>query len=256
MNERSLRDGLATTWLGRTMFYADSVDSTNLWAARSSGTNPQVEGAVFVAARQTRGRGSGGSRWYSDDTDGLWFSIVLREPVRVQPLSFLPGVALVDLLRQEIGVDAHLKWPNDVLVGDRKLAGILVESQQQSDASTAWIVGIGLNVNQVAFPPELADTAVSLRLLTGRPFRRQSLLQRLLQQIERIYRTDVDVVQLWRTRTRMIGARVRATRRGVPSWVHVVGVNDAGHLQVIAADGSQQTWVSSTDLDLGREFGE
>jgi BirA family biotin operon repressor/biotin-[acetyl-CoA-carboxylase] ligase len=254
VNAGTLQDGLTTAWLGRALSFVDVVDSTNRWAADELAARVQSDGAVFVASRQTRGRGTGGSLWCSDDPDGLWFSVVVHEPVRTAPLSFLPGVALVDLVREELGVDdVHLKWPNDVLSADRKLAGILLESQRQVDGRQAWIMGIGVNVNQ-AHLPNAAGAAVSLRLLTGRRLRIEAVFQRLLARVEQLYDERADLIALWRERSRMIGKRVRATRRGDAAWVHVLGIDANGHLQVVRDDGMRETWVSSADLDIDRSW--
>lgn len=254
MNARTLQDGLATAWLGRALAFVESVDSTNRWAADELAARVLPPGAVFVAERQTRGRGTGGTRWLSDDADGLWFSAVLHEPICTAPLSFLPAIALVDLAREELGIaDVHLKWPNDVLSADRKLAGILLESQRQSDGRQAWIVGIGVNVNQARLPPE-AGAAVSLRLLTGRTLRREAVFQRLLLRIEKLYDERTDLIARWRERSRMIGKRVRATRGGRVAWVHVLDIDAHGHLRIVHDDGARETWVSSTDLDIDRSW--
>lgn len=242
-------DGLKTQRLGRHVVYAEAVDSTNVRAAAALAEGALPEGVAFVASRQLRGKGTGSNRWHSDDDHGLCASVVLHEPLAVQPLSFLPAIALVDVLRADYGVDAHLKWPNDVLVGERKLSGMLVESQVQPDRRLAWIVGIGVNVNQTGFGPEIRDLAVSMRMVTGRTHSRVELFQRLMLRMERLYDSREDLVPMWRERTEMLGKRIAARRQGERMLVTVVGVSPQGHLLVVRDDGEPEEWVARVEIE-------
>src|SRR5687768_16481145 len=145
----------------------DVTDSTNTRALEALADGTARDGDVFVAGRQTAGRGTDGHVWVSDEPLGLWTSIVFTEPLRARPLSLLPAVALAIVLRRDHGVAAHLKWPNDVLVGagedTRKIAGILVESHR-SPTAFGWVVGVGVNLNHYHFEPPLDAIATSLRM--------------------------------------------------------------------------------------------
>lgn len=250
MNADSLTAGLQTRRLGRRVVFADEMDSTNVRAVAALREEPLPEGTVFVASIQSRGKGTGGNRWYSADSQGLWASVILHEPVRYQPLSFLPCVALVDVLRQDFDIRAHLKWPNDVLVENRKLAGCLVESQLQPDGRTAWVLGLGANVNQTCFEPPIADSAVSMRMVTGGTHRRVDVFQRLMCRMEAIYDGEQSLVALWRERTEMLGKRVRARRGGRDVVVTALDLSPEGHLQVMHDDGSQEEWLARVELEV------
>ncbi len=140
----------------------DSLESTNTEALRQArlGAN---EGTCIIAREQSSGRGRHGRTWVSPKNAGLYFSIVLRP--RLQP-QFLPlitlmaGVAVHDML-QEYGMKPDIKWVNDVLVGDRKIAGILAETVE-TEGGIAVVVGIGINLTSRSFPPEITDTATSI----------------------------------------------------------------------------------------------
>ncbi len=231
------------------------VDSTNDEAKRRLATDtPPPHGTVIVAARQTRGRGLGDRRWLSNEPGGLWLSIVMREFSAPGPPSFLPAVALARLLRRDHGIDAHLKWPNDVLVGSRKISGVLCEILRAGDGRDAWILGVGINVNQQTFPAEIRDVAVSMRQLSGREYDPDAVLRSYLVEVERTYVSRESLVTAWRRCTRMIGRRVRAIRRGELVLRTVRDVDEQGRLVVEADGGEVETWVSAGDLEIAADF--
>ncbi len=244
--------GLKTERFGRSLVLRDLVDSTNASAVAAMREVIVPEGTAFVARRQAHGKGTGGRSWLSDDPDGLWFSLVLQEPIKRHPLSFLPGIALVDLLREEYGIATSLKWPNDVMVEGRKLCGVLVESQLQPGGAMGWVVGVGINVNHERLPDPISDIAVSMRLATGQRFDLPSLFALLMNRLEGLYDEGADLVAMWETRSDMIGRRVEARRDGKVSHVTVTGVSAEGHLQVVFDDGRTQAWASATGLEISQ----
>ncbi|MEM7200196.1 MAG: biotin--[acetyl-CoA-carboxylase] ligase [Planctomycetota bacterium] len=249
MNVEAVDQALTTRRFGRRLFYQARVDSTMRRAAAVLQQKALPEGAVFVADEQSRGRGTAGRVWHSE-REGLWLSCVFQEPLRAQPLSFLPGIALVDVLREHYGVDAHVKWPNDVLVGNRKISGSLGESQRQPDGRTAWVLGVGINVNQAAFAPPIHDVAVSLRLATGQMESRELCLARFLGKLEELYDGATDLVAEWRRRTQMLGRTVTAIRAGQEQDVQVLDLTPEGHLVVALPNGVRETLVAAVDLRL------
>jgi BirA family biotin operon repressor/biotin-[acetyl-CoA-carboxylase] ligase len=134
----------------------------------------EPHGTAVIADSQTAGIGRHGHQWHSEDTGGLYLSIVLR--LEIAPsLTLALGLAVQRALHDLADVSTDLRWPNDVLLNDRKLAGILAQS-----AEGAVIAGIGLNVNQTEFPPELAEIATSLRIATGREHSKDELAERII----------------------------------------------------------------------------
>ena len=130
-------------------------------------------GTVVVAARQTHGIGRHGHSWHSGPDGGLYMSIVLRLPAHGPEVTLALGLAVQEAVSDFVSAD--LRWPNDVMLNHRKLAGILVQAQ-----AGALIAGIGVNVNQVSFPDELHGVATSLRMETGREIAMDSVLDRVL----------------------------------------------------------------------------
>jgi BirA family biotin operon repressor/biotin-[acetyl-CoA-carboxylase] ligase len=150
------------------------------------------EGAVVFAESQTRGRGRLGRQWISPARKGLWFSILLRPNLRPQEatrITIAAAVALRRAIHNSAGLDAQIKWPNDILVGGRKLSGILTELRGELDRVQYVILGIGVDVNlsAVDFPPGLRKTATSIRAELGRVVSRADLAVNILRELDSCY---------------------------------------------------------------------
>ena len=168
---------------GWRIIHLQSVDSTNDYAWRLA-ENGAPHGQVVVADRQTGGRGRRGRIWRSPPGANLTFSLVLRPaipPAAAVPLSLVAAVALFSCLETEISC-LTIKWPNDLYCGDRKLAGILSELKLRDRKTDFVVVGIGLNVNTLLadWPPELRETAISMRQAAGKQFQLPEVLQQFL----------------------------------------------------------------------------
>ena len=148
------------------------------------------EGALIVADEQLFGRGRLGRSWHSAAGAGLYFSLLLRPstaPARSTALTLACGLGVARSVGETCGVRCDLRWPNDVMLSARKCAGVLVEMAAEGDRVEHVIVGVGVNVNQEAFPPELEPIATSLRLETGCEWAREPLLEAIVGRIERYY---------------------------------------------------------------------
>lgn len=177
-------DTLTTRWLGARWRVKTETDSTmdDAWLALEEGAD---HGFVVVADHQRAGRGSHGRRWASPAGRDLYLSAVVRTPRPRPTMTLATALAVVATVRDTLGDDAppvHVKWPNDVLVGDRKIAGILCESRSRGERFDA-VIGIGLNVNRASFDPALGAT--SLRIASGQTHERGAILDGLLRSMER-----------------------------------------------------------------------
>ena len=154
--------------------YSSSIDSTSL-AAMQAGQEGAPSGSVWLADEQTAGKGRAGHQWHSPAGTGLYLSALLRPrlaPAEVIILSLAAGLSVAAGVAEVAGLEADLRWPNDVLFGDRKFCGILTEMNSEATRVRYVVVGMGLNVHQEAFPPDLAEIATSLRIETWRGFPR------------------------------------------------------------------------------------
>ena len=182
----ALDAALAGTIYSRKLHFFATIDSTNT-QAMSAARAGAPHGSVYFADEQTAGRGRGDHRWESETGAGLYVSVLLRLPLAAARLSLLPlaaGLAAADAIHAVTGTTIDLRWPNDLLIGERKTGGILVESRLDGDALAFAVVGIGINVHQRSFHPALATPATSLALACGRPVSRQALLVALLKSLE------------------------------------------------------------------------
>jgi BirA family biotin operon repressor/biotin-[acetyl-CoA-carboxylase] ligase len=171
--------------LGLPFSYRAITGSTNddaLLAARTGAPH----GSVFLADEQTAGRGRRGHTWHAAPGENLLFSVLLRpqlELAQTSALTLAIGLALRDAVTPLISAEALIKWPNDLLVGKKKLAGVLVESQLQGERLQAVVVGVGLNVASREFPAEIATRATSLAVLGAQHLEREPLMYRVLEAI-------------------------------------------------------------------------
>jgi BirA family biotin operon repressor/biotin-[acetyl-CoA-carboxylase] ligase len=209
------------------------------------------DGTVVIADSQTAGRGRRGHAWVDEPGASLLASIVMRprlEPARLPGLSLAAAVAVADALTRTAGVTPRLKWPNDVLVGGRKLAGILLETRLSGDQATT-ILGVGVNLSQRVFPAELGATATSVWLVSGRLVDRDSLLAALLDALgewrRRLERQGfAPIRKRWRALADTLGRAV--TVDGVSGIA--VDVDADGALVVADADGRRRRVVAGEVL--------
>jgi BirA family biotin operon repressor/biotin-[acetyl-CoA-carboxylase] ligase len=238
--------------LGTPMVVMATTTSTNDVAKRAA-RDGAAHGATWVAEEQTAGRGRRGHSWVSPPGEGLLFSVLLRlpcPPARVPPIALVAGLAVRDAVAVAApGASIAIKWPNDVLVAGRKVAGILVEAVTVGSRVEAIVVGIGINVHTRAFPDEIADRATSVALAASEasassPPDRAAILAAVLHALDR----DVHVVVarglgLLRVRLEQADA-LRGQRIGNDGGDEGIaaGIDDDGRLLVRRDDGVLTRW--------------
>lgn len=212
--------------------------------ARAAAGEGVAQGLVVITDEQRSGRGRLGRSWVAPAGTALLFSVVLRPPVDlIALLPLLAGVVIAGGIEGATGARADLKWPNDVFVNNRKLAGILLEHP----AGSAVILGVGINVNQAA--TQLSESATSLLVELGRTVDRQALLAAILNDLgnayERADREGVEwIVPAWRSRSGMLGRPVRVTREGTITQGIAEDIDADGALVVRLADGQRLSVVA------------
>jgi BirA family biotin operon repressor/biotin-[acetyl-CoA-carboxylase] ligase len=180
----ALERELAGTIFSGKLHFAPVTGSTNLDAVNAA-RGGASHGSVWFADEQSAGRGRGDHRWHSAAGEGLYVSVLLRpHTARLALLPLAAGLAAADAIQMVAGVAVDLRWPNDLLIGERKVGGILAESAPSGNGTFA-VVGVGINVHQHAFAPDLATPATSLDLQADARVSRQVLLAALLKSLER-----------------------------------------------------------------------
>jgi BirA family biotin operon repressor/biotin-[acetyl-CoA-carboxylase] ligase len=212
---------LQARYLKGPIYHFPSLGSTND-LAKELGRQEAPEGTLVVAEAQTAGRGRLGRGWESPPGVGLYVSLLLRPPLpptEMPQLTLTAAVAVARVLSRVTGLTPGIKWPNDLLIHDKKVGGILTEMETELDRIRHLVVGLGLNVNNREFPPPLQDTATSLALAAGRPFSRLELLQVWLEEFEQLYnrflgRGFPGILEEWKQYTVTLGREVRV-RQGM-----------------------------------------
>lgn len=245
LNEKRLKSLIKNKIIGKNLIVLDSVGSTNDYLKRL-GNDGCENGTVVAAREQTNGKGRLGRQWQTKKDNGIAFSVLLRpqaSPSEISSVTPLTGLAVCTALREFTGLDCLIKWPNDIIAGNKKIAGILTEMSAEFDAVEYVIPGIGINVCQTSFPQEIAYKATSVLLETGRHFDQNELLACILHRLEDVFmQTNLNFTPSasdeYRKLCATIGRTVsfkRGTRRISGT---AVSVSDKGELEVMLSDGN------------------
>lgn len=178
-----------TIKLGSPLLRFDSVSSTND-VARDLAVSGESEGLCVIAREQTAGRGRQGRSWSSPPGEGLYLSLILRPRVKATEsalITLAAAIAVAETLRLDFQTNGDIKWPNDVLVGGRKICGILVEAAIEGDRLQYAIIGIGVNIAQRSFPDQIGNIATSLLLESGRQVLPDDFVGAVLPRLEEWY---------------------------------------------------------------------
>ncbi len=257
LSEFEIRRGLDTSVFGRNGIHIfETTGSTNVEAFRLA-TAGAPEGSIVLAEKQESGKGRLGRHWSSPSGKNICISIIMRPeiPTFFAPrLTIVAAVALSDTL-VETGVPEHrIKWPNDILVNDRKLSGILTEMKGDTDSIEFIITGIGINVNSSVedYPPELRDTVTSIAMILKHDTERNSLIRSLLSNFEKYYNLFLssgfsEILSIWKERAGIIGRDVNVQHFNEKFSGRVIDVNSDGNL-IIDAGGIVRI-VNSGDIN-------
>lgn len=244
---------LATVRIGRVVHHFETIDSTNRHAMELA-RRGAAEGEVVVAEGQTRGRGRLGRSFFSPPGVSLYASVILRPPLppaRAPLITLVAGLAVAETVERHAAVRPALKWPNDVLLGGKKIAGILTEMESEADRVLYVVCGPGVNLNVPAraFPPALRPIATSILAATGRRVDRRQFAADLFAALERRYDEFVArgfgaLRDDWEAYSCLGGAHVAVEGSGERAAGTVLGVDDDGALRLRTAGGEARRVIS------------
>ncbi|HOM28639.1 MAG TPA: biotin--[acetyl-CoA-carboxylase] ligase [Deltaproteobacteria bacterium] len=256
---RRVRLALAGQGVKAPVIHVRETLSTNS-LAHSLARLGHPEGTVVIADSQTAGRGQFGRSWHSAEGKGLYLSVILKPAMRAARMSgitLVTAVCLAQALRDDCGIHACIKWPNDILARGKKLAGILTEISITGDELDHLVVGVGVNLDHEAhdFPPEIRDKATSIRLEAGGKDGSASFVAAFLEAFYRGYReflaTGFDAFRgRWNSMSAMTGKRVLVRHAG---GLHLEGVSlgvDSQGALVVLCPGGQRKRVLSGEIEL------
>ncbi|MBE9503203.1 MAG: biotin--[acetyl-CoA-carboxylase] ligase [Proteobacteria bacterium] len=251
-------EGLDANFIGSSLHLFDELVSTNLTAHEMAVSGAQ-EGTVVLADSQSEGRGRRGRSWFSPPGDNIYTSVILHPPVspeKAPQLTLVAAVALAETIsfflneasQAEPGLKAEIKWPNDILIGGKKCAGILTEMKAHAGEVQYVVVGIGINVNLDSqyMPEEISAIATSLSSATGRDFKRGRIIQSLYSNMENWYKRYLDkgfpfIRERWNNLSAVNGHYVKAASPSIKNDGYeeglALGINDKGALEMRKKDG-------------------
>ena len=251
---------LKTKWLGKTIHHFGTLDSTNAQAYQLA-LDGAEEGEVVISESQEKGKGRLGRQWFSPPFLNLYLSVILRPkipPHQASLITLMAAVATADAIRQFSGLLPLIKWPNDILLRDRKVAGLLNEIHSEIDRIHFVILGIGVNLNtdESMFSKEIRAAATSLMIEMGQTISRKVFLQVLLQELERWYSIFINegsavILKAWRSRAHIKGRRVNVTSFGETLAGVAIDVDSDGALILETEEGKRRRVVAG-DVKYGR----
>jgi len=263
LSPEEIAGGLNTRFMGRpSVVVFKETDSTNM-QAKILAIQGAAEGTLVAAEAQTQGRGRRGRTWFSPAGQSIYVSMILRPsipPAQAPQITLMTAVAVARTLQKD-GLKARIKWPNDVLIEGKKIAGILTEITTEMDQVDWVVVGLGLNVNTPAdqMPPEIREIATSVRIQKGRPVSRVELLCALLENFEACYEQLKaegfgPIMKQWRQMTDIIGQRIYVDVMDTRHIGTVAAVDNDGVL-ILEDDQGQTHRIFSGDVTLVRPNG-
>ncbi len=249
-----IADGLETSTIGKKIVVLPNVDSTNDEVKRRAAAG-EPEGLVVIAEHQSAGKGRFGRIW-SSDSGGVYFTVLVRPelpPSDIASVTLAAGLAVCLAIREYTGLDAKIKWPNDIIIGRKKLCGILTEMSAQSDRIDFIAIGIGINVNHTFFPEEIKSKATSLYLETGERIDRNSFMRCVIKKLDTVLSSffvsvSLDDEKLFEGLCATIGRSVTVQRNGEELSGIAEGITGSGEL-IINSDG-KKTVIGSGEVTV------
>lgn len=243
---------LGTEIVGKKVLYFDVVESTNDYARKIASADHE-DGTAVIAGNQTAGRGRHGRKWESHDGMGIYMSVVLKPLIAPEDIHIFPiaaSVATVEAVKTATGLQAGIKWPNDIILDNRKVCGISTEMNSEMERINFIILGIGINFCQEPedFPVELQDKAISLLSFAknkGLPvdgFKKLTLIRNVLYELDRIYSLvlkgrSLEIIRKWKSYSLSLNREVRIISRDSEYTGTAVDITNDGRLVVRCDDG-------------------
>jgi len=251
--QQEINTYLNTNYIGRNIVYFDSIDSTNT-KAKEIASMDIIDGTVVISEEQTAGRGRVGRQWISPKYKGIWMSIILKpdmEPSNASNITLIAAAAVTMALK-DFDVDVQIKWPNDIILNNKKLGGILTEMSSELNLIEYIIIGIGINVNnsEEDFSDTLEAIATSLKIETADNFNRQKLLGSILNHFEILYEEYIlesnltSTLQVCKKNSILLGKEIQLYHKGVLITATAVDISDEGLLIIQHKDGSIEKIIS------------
>lgn len=248
ISEAEIKSLLKTKWAGCEVAYYDETNSTNS-RAKDSGEKNGTHGTLFIADKQNAGKGRRGRLWDSPSGKNIYMTLLLRPkitPDKAPMLTLVMGLSVAEGIRKVSGVEAKIKWPNDIVINKKKVCGILTEMATEIECVHYVVIGVGINVNQQYFPEEIKKMATSLYNETGNVYKRSELIASVMESFEKNYEAFLETGDLSGIREVYdsilvnCGQEVKVLEPGNEYRAVAEGINKTGELIVILPDGKKK----------------
>lgn len=245
LSKAGITAGINTKFVGREVIVYDEIDSTNN-DAKKQAENGATEGTLIISDMQSAGKGRRGRVWSSPKNSGIFMTLILRpdmQPVKASQLTLVAGMAVRSAIRQTCGVEALIKWPNDMVYDGKKICGILTEMSADPDMINYVVIGIGINVNIENFPKEISNTATSLSLICGKKLDRNEIIAAFCNEFERYYNIFMKtkdmsgLVEEYNSVLVSMNKEIRVLDPREEYTGTSVGIDENGELKVLMKDG-------------------
>ena len=248
---------LFTKYIGKEVYYFPELKSTNIIAKekalhRAEGIN---EGTLIIAERQSAGKGRLGREWFSP-AGGIWLSIILYPqlpPSYIPRITLMTAVAVVKAIKMCVQIEPQIKWPNDILINEKKVCGILTEMSAELDIINWVVIGIGINanINIWDFPEDIQKNTTSLQETSGKEISRVKLVQIFLQEFEKYYeklkrKRFPSILKEWKLYSHTLGRKIRVDMGERIVTGEAVNINEEGALILKKEDGELVEIISGT----------
>lgn len=254
LTEHTIKNGLDTEFIGQSIFAYHETDSTN---NRAKENFSAPDGSLFIAEIQNHGKGRLGRGWEAPAGVGIWMSLLLKpelSPADVSQITLIAGLAVC----RALGAGAKIKWPNDIVIGSKKVCGILTEMSAEINRVNYIVCGIGINVNIESFDGELAKKATSLLIETGKKHSRAEIVKRVLAEFELIYMDFLknglkNILPEYKALCVTLDRDVQVLYKHETTTARAVDIDKNGSL-VVEKDGEKIT-VSSGEVSVRGIYG-
>jgi BirA family biotin operon repressor/biotin-[acetyl-CoA-carboxylase] ligase len=258
-----IKPKLNNKFIGHNIIHFDTIDSTNI-KAKELAASGESDGTVVISEEQTAGKGRLGRQWVSPKGKGIWMSIILRpdiDPVHASKVTLIGAAAVFNALKN-LNISALIKWPNDLVINNKKACGILTEMSAELNKIHYLIMGIGINVNidEEDFPSEMRDIATSLKSSFGKIVDRKALIADILNNFELLYTDFIQSssiessVEICRKNSIFIGKEVRIIKFDKEVIAKAIDLDSEGQLVIQHSDGKIET-VFSGEISMRGLYG-
>jgi len=257
---QEIQRGLSTTYIGKKIFYFSELESTNIIAKEKALHRREAidEGIIIIAEKQSAGKGRLGRKWFSP-AGGIWLSIILYPqlpPSYIPRITLMTAVAAVKAIEICTQIKSQIKWPNDILINEKKVCGILTEMSAELDIINWVVVGIGINANidHQKFPENIQANTISLKEVSGKEVLRVKLVQTFLQEFEKYYdklkrKEFLSVLEEWKLYSHTLMRKMIKVDMGERIITgEAVDINEEGALILKKEDGELIKIISGTIL--------